>query len=118
MRNLAPEGVRWMEAMLVHGIGDLYGRPFRLLDWHKRFCDRWFLWDDAYLYELQDEQHRGYWHHTEALVGAETGASKTEFCAALAMLALAGPKPFQRVAPVITMAAASFEQAEIGRAHV
>lgn len=111
MRSLAPTGVRWMEQMLIHGIGDLHGQPFRLLTWHKEFCERWFLWDDDYHYRLQGRDLYGYWHHTEALVGAETGASKTEFCAALAMLGLAGPKPFQRLAPVITVAAASFEQA-------
>lgn len=91
-----------MERTLIHGEGDLFGRPYRLLPWHREFLWRW--------YELDPTDPTAWWY-LEALVGAESGAVKTEFFAGLAMLEFAGPKEFRRLTPIITMAAASFDQA-------
>lgn len=88
--------------MLIHGEGDLHGQRYRLLPWHREFLWRW--------YELDPADPTGWWH-LEALIGAESGACKTEFVAGLAMLEFAGPDVFRRVTPIITMAAASFDQA-------
>lgn len=52
-----------------------------------------------------------FWWYQEALIGAERGASKTEFLAWIAMLEFAGPEEFRRRTPVIHVAAASWEQA-------
>jgi phage terminase large subunit-like protein len=91
-----------MEERLIHGEGDLFAEPYRLLDWHKEFLWRWYELDPA----KQDD-----WWYQEALVGAERGASKTEFVGAIAMLEFAGPAPFRRPTPIIHVAAASYDQA-------
>ncbi len=88
--------------MLIHGEGDLHGRPYRLLPWHREFLWRW--------YELDPADPSGWWY-LEALIGAESGACKTEFVAAIAMLEMGGPRQFRRTTPIITVAAASFDQA-------
>src|SRR5690606_19996884 len=81
---------------------------YKLLDWHKDFLMQW--------YEVDPEGHR--WWYEEAIVGAESGASKTEFFAALAVFELCAargwdgaPAEFHRKSHIITMAAASYEQA-------
>lgn len=51
------------------------------------------------------------WWYREALVGAERGAVKTEFFAALALLEMAGPEAFRRLTPIIHVAAGSYKQA-------
>lgn len=91
-----------MPRYLIHGEGDRFAQPFQLLPWHRDFLWRW--------YELDPGQRDAWWYN-EALVGAESGAVKTEFFAALALLEFAGPEAFRRVTPIITMAAASFGQA-------
>jgi phage terminase large subunit-like protein len=91
-----------MESRLIHGEGDLFAQPYRLLDWHKEFLWRWYELDPASPAE---------WWYQEALVGAERGASKTEFVAAIAMLEFAGPAPFRRPTPIVHVAAASYDQA-------
>ena len=53
---------KWQEQMLVHGEGDLYGKPYRLLPWHREFNWRWF--------ELDPAAEMGPWWWLEALIGA------------------------------------------------
>lgn len=93
---------RWMEKMLVHGEGDRYGQPYRLLPWHREFLWRWFECDPG----------AALWWYLEALIGAERGAVKTEMLAGLAHLEMVGPDPIRRPStPIVQMAAASFDQA-------
>lgn len=96
---------RWSERMLVHGEGDLYGRPYRLLPWQREFLWRWFEVDPALAGVAP-------WFYLEALIGAERGAVKTELLAALAHLEMTGPDGLRRPStPIVQMAAASYEQA-------
>lgn len=96
------EAISWMQAKLIHGEGDLFGRRLKLLPWHRDALWRWYETDPG---------SPGEWWYREALFGAEAGAVKTEFLAGMAMLELGGPKVFRRRTPIITMAAASFDQA-------
>lgn len=91
-----------MEQKLIHGEGDRFGDPFRLLPWHREFLWRWYEVDPA---------DPDLWWYIEALVGAERGAVKTEFFAGLALLEFAGPEDFRRTTPIIHMAAGSYKQA-------
>ena len=112
--TLGPYVCAWIERNLVHGEGDYYGRPFRLLKFQKRF-----IWN---AYELQPDGDRRY---RRVLWGLPSGNGKTEIAAALACAELAGPvicKGFRangapiaglRVSPDIPVAAASFEQADL-----
>lgn len=94
---------RWMERMLIHGEGDRYGQRFELLPWHREFLWRWFE---------EDGTGGQPWWHSEALVGAERGASKTELLAGLAHLEMSGPKGIRREStPLVQIGAASWEQA-------
>lgn len=109
-RTLGPLAIEWMEHFLIHGEGDLYGEPYRLLDWHKDFLLQW--------YEADDDASPFRWWYEEAVVGAESGASKTEFFAAVAVFEMNAargwdgiPGEFRRKSHIITMAAASREQA-------
>lgn len=91
--------------MLVHGEGDLYGKPYRLLPWQREFNWRWF--------ELDDGAEMGPWWWLEALVGAERGAVKTELLGALALTEMAGPDPLRnsQATPLVHIAAAALKQA-------
>jgi phage terminase large subunit-like protein len=111
-RSLAKPAIQWMEHRLIHGEGDVFGEPYRLLPWHKNFLHNWYIWDDT----LKQ------WWFQQACVGAESGASKTEFFAAVAVFELAAartgeygwdrlPIEFRRKTPIVTMAAASRDQA-------
>lgn len=93
-----------MEKFLVHGEGDLYGKPYRLLPWHREFLWRWYEVDPA-------PATASDWFYRDALVGGERGAVKTEFFGALGMLELAGPRAFRRTTPIIHIAAAALKQA-------
>lgn len=110
--SFGEQAIRWMETRLIHGEGDYFGEKYRLLRWHKDFLRKWYVWD----YDL------GQWWFNESLVGAESGASKTEFFAALAVFEMAAartgdyqwdrlPEVFRRKTPIVTMMAASREQA-------
>ena len=70
----------WIEANLVHGEGDLFGRPFGLHAFQRRFLDR--------LYQLDPDGRR---RLRRALLGLPKGNGKTELAAAIAVLELAGP---------------------------
>lgn len=97
----------------MHSEGDSYGKPFQLIDFHRRF-----IWKG---YELTPEGSRKY---RRALLGLPKGNAKTELAAALSICELAGPVVFdgwkedgkpkgrQRTAPDVPIAAASFEQAD------
>lgn len=109
-RSLGLYAIQWMEHYLIHGEGDLFGEPYRLLDWHKDVLMQW--------YECDDTGDKFRWWYEEAIIGAESGASKTEVCAAIAVFELAAargwdglPREFGRKSHIITMMAASFEQA-------
>jgi phage terminase large subunit-like protein len=90
---------RWIERNLVHGEGDFYGRPFRLLPSQKRFIYR--------AYELRPDGRRRY---SRVLKGMPKGFGKTELGAAIACYELGGG---DTAAPVIPVAAASFDQADL-----
>lgn len=111
--TLGPGVCRWIEKYLVHSEGDFYGKPFRLIDFHRRF-----IWK---AYEVNPDGSRKY---RRALLGLPKGNAKTELAAALAVCELAGPVVFaewrqdgkpkgvQRTAADIPVAASSFEQAD------
>lgn len=92
-----------MSRMLIHGEGDLFGKPYQLLPWHREFLWRWFELDPH-------PAANNPWWYDESLVGRERGAVKTEFFAGLATLEMAGPDRFRRVTPVVEMVAASWRQ--------
>jgi hypothetical protein len=112
--NLAPShgrlAVRWIEAALIHGEGDLYGQPFRLLPEQKLRLWRWYEYERV-LDELTGETVEE-WLYRQALWGDPRGGGKTEFVAAIAALEFAGPAVFRRVTPIITVAAASRDNAK------
>jgi phage terminase large subunit-like protein len=104
---------KWIERYLVHSEGDFYGKPFRLIDFHRRF-----IWK---AYELNPDGSRKY---KRVLLGLPKGNAKTELAAALAACELGGPvmyggwredgrpKGQPRTAPDIPVAAASFDQSD------
>ena len=90
----------WMEETLVHGPGDLYGRPYRLTDDQRRFVDRLYACDgDGRLVVRR------------ALLGRAKGWAKTELAAAVALERFAGP--LTPPSPEVVLAAASYDQAGI-----
>jgi len=97
---------RWIETALIHGEGDLYGKPFRLLDWHREFLWSWYEYVDA-----PDDPRGWEWWAKQAYIGQPRGAVKTEFLAAIACLEFAGPSRFVRTTPIIHVAAASRDNA-------
>lgn len=88
----------WIENNCIHGEGDFYGQPFILKRWQKAF-----LWR---LYELK-RTHRTY---RQALLGLPRGNGKTQLAAAIAAYELLGT---DRIDPVVVVAAASWEQADL-----
>jgi phage terminase large subunit-like protein len=90
----------WIEANLVHGEGDHFGRPFRLHAFQRKF-----------LYRLYERDKAGRRLHRRALLGLPKGNGKTELAAAIAVLELGGP--VAPASPIIPIAAASFEQADL-----
>lgn len=108
--TLGPYVVRWMEANLVYGPGDLQGKPYKVAPFLKRFIYR--------LYEYDPETGRRIVRR--ALLGVPKGNSKSEAAAAIALNELAGisvigpdGRPSMRPDPDIPTAAASYEQADI-----
>lgn len=90
----------WIEKYLVHGEGDYFGRPFRLHQYQRDFLERLYATDKA-----------GRRIVRRALLGLPKGNGKTELAAAIATAELAGP--FAPTSPLVIIAAASFEQADI-----
>ena len=107
-QTLGPVVVQWMERALVHGPGDLAGRPLRLAPFWKKVLYR--------LYELDASGRRIV---KRALVGTPKGCSKSEVAAGVALAELAGPvlltdgRPSLRTDPDVPVAAASWEQADL-----
>ena len=94
---------RWIERNLVHGEGDFFGQPFRLTRSQKAFIYR--------CYELRPDGSRRY---RRVLKGLPKGNGKTALAAAIGCVELgaAGSRGFP-VSPVIPVAAASFDQADL-----
>jgi phage terminase large subunit-like protein len=100
--SLGGQACKWMEKYLIHGEGDRFGKPYRLLAWQREWLWRWFEVDPS---------DAGWWY-LEALIGAERGAVKTELLAALGHLEMAGPDRIRRpTTPLVSVAAASYDQA-------
>ena len=81
--TLGFEVVDWLEAMLVHGPGDIQGTPLELDDELRAFVLR--------AYELRPDGTRAY---RRAFLGRAKGRGKTELAAALACAELLGPVRF------------------------
>ena len=107
-KTLGPVVVRWMERNLLHGPGDLAGRPLKIDPFWKRVLYR--------LYELRPDGRRLV---RRALIGTPKGCAKSEIEAAIGLAELAGPvvlrdgRPSLRVAPDVPVAAVSWEQADL-----
>jgi len=102
-----------MERNLVHGPGDILGKPFRLSPWLKRFLLRLYSYDPTECegVRLDGGPHRCRRVYRRALLGVPKGNSKTELMAAVALEQLAGPTA--PLSPEVRIAAASFEQADL-----
>ena len=96
-----PVVARWVEEHLVHGVGDYFGKPFRLAPFQREFLDRLYEYDPI----------TGRRRCRRALLGLPKGNGKTELAAAISIVELGGP--FAPTAPIIPIAAASFEQADL-----
>lgn len=90
----------WISTYLVHAEGDYHGRPFRLHPYQRDFLEKLYATDKA-----------GRRIVRRALLGLPKGNGKTELAAAIAIAELAGP--FAPTSPLVIIAAASFEQADI-----
>lgn len=93
------EVCRWIRANCVHAEGDWYGQPFVLRRWQRAF-----LWR---LYERLEDGSPAY---RQALLGLPRGNGKTELAAAVAAYELFGT---DRTDPVVVVAAASWDQADL-----
>lgn len=108
--------VAWAETWLVHGEGDLLGRPYRVPAWGKRAAYRIFEYDPNRLVQIGDVTACAYIVQ-RALLVCPKGSAKTEFIAALVLFLLAGPSlptpdgPVMRRSPNIPVAAGSWDQA-------
>ena len=102
-----------MEASLVHGPGDIQGRPLRLDPWVKRYLLRLYSYDPAGCEGLRADgrPHRCRRVYRRSLLGVPKGNGKTEILAAVALEQLAGPTA--PVSPEVRVAAASFDQADL-----
>lgn len=106
--------IRWIEALCVHGPGDILGQPVRLTAEEKRFL----LW----AYEIDADGNRLV---RRAVRGLAKGGRKTEFASWVALAEMAGPVRFGSwdeqgnpvgravVDPYVVCAAASYEQADL-----
>lgn len=95
--------VKWIHKYLILADGDFYGQPFRLRPDQKLFLWRWYEYCPNCLQ----------WRYNRALRMAATGDGKTQFIAAIVCLEFAGPKKIVPKSPIIPIAAASFEQADL-----
>ena len=102
-----PQVCAWIESMLVHGEGDVYGQPFRLRADQRLFIYRWY-----------EHENSGRWRYDRAYLQQPKGAGKTELGAALGLAEFCGPAA-PAGTPNIPVGAASFEQANLlyGRAR-
>lgn len=102
--STGPRVTRFIERHCVHGEGDYFGRPFLLRHWQKRIINR--------LYELRYDERSGRWRrrYRRALLGLPSGSGKTELLAAIGVYMLVSG---EHVSPLIPVAAASKEQANL-----
>lgn len=97
-KTLGPKVAKWMQRYLVHGEGDAFGKPFRLMPWQKYLLSR--------VFEVGED---GRWLHRRVVIMVPKGNSKSELTAAMGLALMAGPVAPE--SPNIPVAAASFEQA-------
>lgn len=98
-----PIGVRWIQNNLILAEGDFYGQPFKLRPDQQRFVYRWYEYCG----------NCSQWRYNRALRLAATGDGKTQFIASIVCLEFAGPDCIVPSSPIIPIAAASFEQADL-----
>ena len=91
--------VKFIEKFCVHGEGDFFGEPFRLDDWQK-----------ALIYELYEVNNKGRRKYREGLIGLPKGNGKSALIACLGLYELLGSGV---VSPLVAVAAASYEQANL-----
>ena len=91
--------VKFIEGFCVHGEGDFYGMPFKLDDWQKKIIYE--------MYELNDNGHRKY---REAMIGLPKGNGKSALISGLGLYELLGSGV---TSPLVAVAAASYEQANL-----
>jgi phage terminase large subunit-like protein len=91
--------VKFIEKFCVHGEGDFFGEPFKLDDWQKALIYE--------LYELNDNNRRKY---RESMIGLPKGNGKSALIAALGLYELLGAGV---TSPLVAVAAASYEQANL-----
>lgn len=92
---------KWIEAVCVHGEGDLLGQPMRLRDDQRLFMFQWQELDPA-----------GGWWYDEGYIEAPSGVGKTQELACIVLEAFAGPSSEATNAPPnIIVQANSREQA-------
>lgn len=97
-----PVAVRWIQENLIQPEGDFFGRPFLCRDDQKLFLYRW--------YECCEDC--GWWRYDEGVRGAATGDGKTTLIAAIGLLEFAGPPQIAPTSPIVSVAAAAFDQAD------
>ncbi len=95
--------VKWIQKYLILCDGDFYGQSFKLRKDQKLFLWRWYEYCPNCLQ----------WRYNRALRMAATGDGKTQFVAAIVCLEFAGPSQIVPKSPIIPIAAASFEQADL-----
>lgn len=94
----------WIEAHCVYGEGDFFGQPVRLLRYQKQFI--------YWLYEYHPDT--GQRRFRRALLEISKGNGKTPLSGWIMLFELLGPALFgPKGSPVIAVAAASFEQADL-----
>jgi len=91
--------VKFIENFVVHGEGDFYGQPFKLDNWQK-----------AMIYELYELNDQGTRKYREALIGLPKGNGKSALISAIGLYELLGSGV---VSPLVAVAAASYEQANL-----
>lgn len=95
---------QWIEKHCVYGEGDYFGQPVRLLRFQKQFL----YW--LYEYNPVTGQRR----FREAMLEVPKGNGKTPISAWVMLFELLGPPVFgPKGSPVIPIAAASFDQADL-----
>ena len=112
--TFGPDVIQWIEALCVHGPGDILGQPVQLTAEEKRFL----LW----AYEVDEAGKRLV---RRGVRGLSKGSRKTEWAAWVALAEMAGPVRFAGwdddgqargravVDPYVVCGAASYEQADL-----
>ena len=91
--------VKFIEKFCVHGEGDFFGEPFKLDQWQQ-----------AIIYEMYEIKDNGERKYREALIGLPKGNGKTALAAAIGLYELLGSGV---TSPLVAVAAASYEQANL-----